>query len=258
MILRARSRIGKYRVVTRIASGGFARVYAAFDTIEGRRVALKVQRENASKDHVELFRKEIRLLVRLDHPHVLQVLNADEIDGRLVVAHPLGVESLAQRLHRRMSVHTSLDIFEQLLSALVYAHGKRILHCDVKPDNVILFDEGLVQLADFGLAREAVRTIAGSGSGTLGYMAPEQAMGRPSFRSDVFSAGLVLYRMLAGDLPEWPFKWPFPGVEKVRRKVSPEMVSFLRKALEVNSRKRFPNAVAMQRAYERIEHKTRR
>lgn len=257
MTLRARSRVGKYRVVTRIASGGFARVYSAFDTIEGRRVALKVQRENASKDHVELFRKEIRLLVRLDHPNVLPVLNADEINGRLVVAHPLGVESLARRLHRRMSVHTGLDVFEQLLAALVYAHGKRIMHCDVKPDNVILFEDGLVQLADFGLAREAVRTIAASGSGTLGYMSPEQAMGRPSFRSDVFSAGLVLYRMLAGDVPEWPFKWPFPGYEKVRRKVSPEMVAFLRRSLEVNSRKRFPNAVAMQRAYDRIEVKTR-
>ena len=256
MPLRARSRLGKYRVTSRIAVGGFAEVYAAFDTIQGQRVALKVQRENAPKDEIELFHKEIRLMSRLDHPNILPVLNADEIDGRLVVAHPLGEESLAWRLQRRIGMDKALELFEQVLEALAYAHGKRIIHCDVKPDNVILFEGNVAMLADFGLARYAQRTVMASGSGTLGYMSPEQAMGRPSFRSDVFSAAMILYRMLTGELPQWPFRWPLPAHAKLRRKASPAQIAFLRRCLQVDHRKRYANAETMLRMYHRALSRT--
>ncbi len=249
--------MGKYRIGRRVGQGGFADVYTAYDTIEGVWIALKVPHEEASSTSVDLLRKEVKLTVKLDHPNILKIRNADEIDGQLVVAYPLGEESLASRLTRRIATASALDIFEQLLEALAYAHSRHVLHCDVKPDNIILFADGHAALGDFGLARVQMRTCVASGSGTLGFMAPEQAMGKPSLRSDVFSAALVLYRTLSGELPDWPFRWPLPGHARLKRKASPELIALLRRALSIEHRKRHANAGAMLRAYHRIPTKVR-
>jgi serine/threonine-protein kinase len=141
-----------------------------------------------------------------------------------------------------------------LLDALAYAHEQRVIHCDIKPDNVILFPENHIRLADFGIAKVSLRTrtIVGSGQGTVGYIAPEQAMGKPSFRSDVFSMGLLIYRMFGGVLPEWPFDWPLPGADRLRRTVSRDFIAFLRRSIEVRERKRFRDGVQMQRAFEKV------
>ena len=96
----------------------------------------------------------------------------------------------------------AVKLADQMLEAVAWAHAHRIIHCDVKPDNFILFTDNRIRLADFGIAKVAMKTIRASGSGTVGYVAPEQAVGKPSFRSDVFSLGLILYRMLSGKLPE--------------------------------------------------------
>ena len=249
MKLRVRSRVGKYRILARLGEGGIASVFEAFDTVEGVRVALKVAAEDAPPVALAQLRSEIKIASRLDHPNILRLRNADEIGGRLVLAYPLGIESLADRLRRRIAVDRALDLFEQVMEALSYAHGKRVFHGDIKPDNVILFDEGHACLADFGLARIADRTILASGSGTIGFMAPEQALGRPSLRSDVFAAGLLLYRMMSGTLAEWPYRWPLPRHGRVKRKLGPERMDVLRRALEVNHRRRYPNADAMLRAF---------
>ena len=92
---------------------------------------------------------------------------------------------------------------------------KRVLHCDIKPENFILFADGTLKLTDFGIAKIARRTIEASGSGTVGYIAPEQALGRPSFRSDVFSLGLIFYQMFTKKLPQWPFAWPPPEYQRL-------------------------------------------
>jgi serine/threonine-protein kinase len=237
-----------------LAEGGFAQVYKAFDTIEGIRVALKIpQIAELGANAFEDIRKEVRMTARLDHPHILPIKDANFIEGRFVVVQPLGEENLNDRLRRRMSFTTALGFFEQLLDALRYAHEKRVVHCDVKPDNIILFSSNHLRLADFGLARIALRTFSASGSGTVGYMAPEQAMGKPSFRSDVFSAGLIAYRMFSGILPEWPFTWPLPGMAVLRRKAHPDLIAVLRKALEVDSRKRYKDAGVMARAFSRVK-----
>lgn len=250
MALRARSRIGKYRIVSRIAQGGCAWVYKAYDTVEGVQVALKIpEGDFARGSWLEAFRKEIKLIARLDHPHILRIKNADVIDGRIVVAYPLGIETLGDRMQRRIALSTAVDYARQFLDALAFAHGRRIMHCDVKPDNLILFPEGRLCLSDFGLSRIALRTMRASGSGTLGYMAPEQAMGRPSFRSDVFAAALVLYRLFAGKLPEWPFEWPPLGIERLRKTLPDEMEDFLRTGLRVNWRDRYVNAIQMRDAF---------
>jgi serine/threonine-protein kinase len=254
-----RRTLGKYRLVRKLGTGGFAEVYQARDTIEGVQVALKVPHfEFRTKAALEDFKREIRIAASLDHPNILPVKNADVIEDRLVVAFPLGDETLADRLHRRMGVETVLSYAEQMLEALAYAHKRRIIHCDVKPENLILFSEGRLRLGDFGIARVALRTLAASGSGTVGYVAPEQAMGKPSFRSDVFSAGLIIYRMLAGQLPEWPFREPLPGSARVRSKVPPSFRAFLERAMRIDHRQRYRNAETMLAAFRKLKPQVER
>ena len=173
--------LGKYRIESKLGDGGFATVYRAFDTLEGIRIALKVPYPHlVSPEWTEDFRREIRINAQLRHPHVLPVKNAEMVEGGLVVAYPLGDRTLQDRLRSRMSLPTAIEYVQQLLSAVAYAHSRKVMHCDIKPENLILFDDHLM-LSDFGLAKISARTLRASGSGTVGYIAPEQAMGRPSF-----------------------------------------------------------------------------
>jgi len=246
-------KLGKYRIGKRLGTGGFATVYQARDTVEGVPVALKVPHVDlVHGSALEDFRREIRLTASLEHPNILSLKNADVVDGRLVVAYPLGDETLGDRMRRRIAVSTCLDLIGQMLAALAYAHSRRVIHCDVKPENLILFHGNRLRLTDFGIARVALRTMPASGSGTVGYVAPEQAMGKPSFRSDVFSAGLVAFRLLSGQLPEWPFEWPLPGTARLRQKVPATFVKFLQRALRVDHRKRFRDGAAMASAFEDV------
>jgi len=251
-MLRPGKTIGKYRIQRRLGTGGFATVYRALDTVEGIHVALKIPHPNFLRpESLGDFRREIRIAARLDHPNILPIKNAEVYDGHLVVAYPLGTGTLDDRLRKRISTAKCLLFAEQILEALAYAHWRRIVHCDVKPENFILFPDDVLRLTDFGIAKVVLRTRSASGSGTIGYVAPEQAMGRPSFRSDVFSAGLVLYRMFSGYLPGWPFRRPFPGSATLRRKVPSVFVDVLHRALHVNDRRRFADAGRMLEAFER-------
>ena len=186
------------------------------------------------------------------------MLNASYIDDRFVIAMELGEESLADRIERRTSTASKLDLAGQALAALAHAHENRIIHCDIKPENFILFSGNQLKLADFGFAKRCVRTLKASGSGTIDYIAPEQAMGRPKFQSDVFSVGLVLYRLFSGKLPEWPFEWPLAGYDKLQARVRPELVEVLRKAIQLDPSRRYKNAVAMLADYERIHTHARK
>jgi hypothetical protein len=133
-----------------------------------------------------------------------------------------------------------------------------VIHCDLKPENFILFPDNRLRLCDFSIAKISMRTVVGSGSGTIGYVAPEQAMGRASFRSDVFALGLLLWEMLTGELPEWPFAWPLPGHDRLRRKVPPEFIAFLRRALDIDPGRRFADAGQMLAAFVRLRPRLRR
>lgn len=229
------------------------------DTIEGVRVALKIPHPHlVTEELLDSFRHEARMAARLDHGNVLTLKNATFLDGYFVIAFPLAEKTLADRLQKRISVHKALDYAEQMLDAVAYAHQHRVIHCDIKPENFLIFPDDRIRLADFGIAKVARRTIQGSGSGTMGYMAPEQAMGKPSFRSDVFALGLVLYRMFAGVLPDWPYDWPPPGLQQLRRKVPQDFIQLLRRALEVSPRKRYRDAVQMRDAFLKIKPKVLR
>lgn len=252
-MFRARQRFGKYIIERKIAEGGFAVVYQARDTIEGIRVALKMPYAHLlNSETLEEFRQEVRLVARLDHPNILPLKYADYIDGKFVIITALGEESLDDRLQRRLSPKLALDYADQMLAAVSYAHSERIIHCDIKPDNFVIFAGDRIRLTDFGIARVALHTLQGSGAGTLGYVAPEQAMGHVSPRADVFSLGITFYRMLTGKLPKFPYEWPPIGYDRLRTKVHPDMISLLRRAMEPDARKRFRDAVQMEAAYDAI------
>ncbi|MDF1840926.1 MAG: serine/threonine-protein kinase [Rubripirellula sp.] len=251
--LRVGRRLDKYRIQKRLGEGGFATVFAALDMIEGRKVALKIPHGHHVSDEHSLadLQREVRIMAKLDHPCILPLKDARFIDGHFVMAFPLGEETLADRLSRRISRASAMDFIAQMISAVAYAHQKRVLHRDLKPENFILLPGQIIQLSDFGLARLERGSHDVSGSGTIGYMSPEQAMGRPSFRSDVFSLGLVIYRTLAGEVPEYPFD-SLPGFNRLRRGISKEFVALVRKAIDPSPKKRFRDAVAMHNALKKI------
>ena len=255
--LRARQKLGKYRIERKLATGPRASVYQAYDTIHGIKVALKIPEPSIMDDEfLDEFRREARLSAKMEHPNVLPVQNACFIDGYFVIAMSLGVETLASRLTRRMSTQTALDYTKQALAAVAHAHTRKIIHCDVKPENFIIFDTNRLRLTDFGFSKVALRTLRkGSGSGTVGYLAPEQALGRPMFQSDVFALGLVVYRMFSGQLPEWPHEWPLPGYSRIRGKLRPRVLAWLRKSMELRPQERYRSAVTMQRAFDQIHAK---
>ena len=203
---------GRYRVDREIGSGGMATVYLARDLKHDRDVALKLLRpELAAVLGGNRFLNEIKISARLDHPHILTLIDSGAADGFLYYVMPfVRGESLRDRLERdkQLALDDALAITRQITSALDYAHRQGIVHRDIKPENILLH-EGEAVLADFGIAmavKEAAGhrlTESGVSLGTPQYMSPEQATGdRPlDSRSDIYSIAAVLYEMLAGEPP---------------------------------------------------------
>jgi len=240
------SRLGKYRLYSRLDHGGSSEVWKARDCVEGVWVALKIPlRQVRDVRDAAAFSRELRLLSKLRHRHIMPLKNADIIDGCLVLATELSVRTLDD-CSRPMSVRRILSVLVQVLDGLAYAHRNRLVHCDVTPGNIFLFPNGHAALGDFGISLELKgkpRTI--DDFGTPGYVAPEQAYGRPTYRSDCFAVGLILYEFVTGVLPRWPFRWPLRGQKRFRELTSAAMTDFIRKALAVDPQKRFADAGEM-------------
>lgn len=259
---RVGSRLGKYRLERRIGSGGFANVYCATDTLLGIRAALKIPLANVlTQELVAEFRREARLTMRMEHPNILPIRDASFIGDHFVIVSPLADRTLNDRLKKRIGFEKTFDLLSQLIAAVSHAHQCGVIHCDIKPENVLLFDEDggtRLRLGDFGIAKAAIKTISGSGTGTIGHMAPEQAMGKPSKRSDVFSIGLIAYRMLSGVWPEFPFDWPMDGCRTLRRKAHPELVSIIQRCIEMKPKDRFRDAEKLDAAWQAVRLKAHR
>ena len=197
---------GRYRVRDYIAEGGMATVYLATDTRLERDVALKVMRPHLADDEVFVsrFRREAQSAARLSHPHVVSVHDQGEDDGRVFLAMEyVRGRTLRQVLdaHGALNPRASLDVLDPILEALGAAHRAGYIHRDVKPENVIIREDGVVKVADFGLARavSAHTSTTGVVLGTVAYLSPEQVeRGIADARSDVYAAGLVLFEMLTG------------------------------------------------------------
>ncbi len=203
---------GRYQIEHQLGAGGMATVYLARDVKHDREVALKVLRpELAAVLGADRFLNEVRITARLDHPHILTLIDSGESDTFLWYVLPyIRGESLRAKLERerQLGLEEALTITRQVANALDYAHQHGVIHRDIKPEN-ILFHEGEAMLADFGIAlavKEAGGnrlTETGLSLGTPQYMSPEQATGDRQLdaRSDVYSLGAVLYEMLAGEPP---------------------------------------------------------
>jgi serine/threonine-protein kinase len=251
-VLRRGTRLGKYRLERRIDRGSFAEVWKARDMVEDRIVALKVMHPGAVEDWGRpAIEKEARIASRLDHPNIVHVRNADWIDGRFMIASDLAVTNLSKYSRARRSGAVALRVIRDVAAGLAYAHGKRLIHRDVKPENILIYADGHAALCDFGSSRFSKGvTKAYSDAGTLGYMAPEQAYGRVQFASDVFSLGLIAYETLTGVLPMWPFEWPPERFEQFVLKVPEPVRGVLRKAAQFEPNRRYKDAVELHQSLE--------
>ncbi|MGH9018171.1 MAG: protein kinase domain-containing protein, partial [Acidimicrobiales bacterium] len=201
----------RYRIESALGSGTSATVYAAWDTVLQRRVAVKVLHPGLAGDgsFLRRFRYEAQSAAALTHPHVLSVYDWGEDDrGPFLVLEYLGGGSLRDLLDdgRRLSVAQAAAVGVQAAGALAYAHGRGFVHRDIKPANLVFDEDGRLRIADFGLARalaEAAMTEpAGATVGTARYAAPEQALGKAvDGRADVYALALVLYEAVTGVVP---------------------------------------------------------
>jgi len=199
----------RYRILSRLGSGGMAEVYCAQDLQLGRKVALKLLHRRFAQDgdFVERFRREASAAAGLQHTHVVGVYDRGEWDDTYYIAMEyLEGRTLKQIIsdHGPLAPLAAIDIAVQILKAARFAHRRGIIHRDIKPHNVILDEEGRAKVTDFGIARAGPSDMTETGSimGTAQYLSPEQAQGHAvSASSDLYSIGIVLYEMVAGRLP---------------------------------------------------------
>ena len=201
---------GRYRLESKLGSGGMSTVYLATDETLDRPVAIKVLHREMSDepDQLERFRLEARSAARLSHPNLVSVIDAGDDKGRpYIVFEYVDGETLKQRIHREgaLPIDEAVAYAIEVGRGLVAAHKRKLVHRDVKPQNVLIDSDGSAKITDFGIARSLESegmTATGRVLGTTDYVSPEQAMGEEvDARSDVYSLGVVLYEMLTGDVP---------------------------------------------------------
>jgi serine/threonine-protein kinase len=268
---------GRYGDIRHFGEGAMAVVYRARDVRHARDVAIKVMRpEVAASIGIDRFNREIQILARLHHPHILPLFDSGESGGLLYFVMPFVTgESLRTRLvrERALPLRDTCRMVQQLARALDYAHGQCVVHRDVKPENVLLLEDHLL-LADFGVASErtparpgsettATLTTFGTTVGTPAYMSPEQAAGSPEIdgRSDQYALAILAYEMVSGSPP-------FAGLPPVqllaahitttppppagrREPVPPAVAEVLARALAKTPDERFASCAEFGQAFER-------
>jgi len=251
----------RYELEELVGTGGMSSVYKAHDTLLERHVALKILHDHYSDDDdfVERFKREARTVAQLSHPNIVTVIDRGEAGGRqFIVFEYIDGESLKELVVRsgHLSVERALELALEVAHGLAFAHQHGLVHRDVKPQNVLLNGDGRAKVTDFGIARsldvEHGVTQTGTVLGTSNYIAPEQASGQPvDTQTDVYSLGVVLYELLAGDVP-FPgenfvtvamkhVNEPPPNLLDVRRDVPLRVAAAVDRALEKDPDQRFPS-----------------
>ncbi len=263
---------GRYRLDAEIGRGGMSSVFRAFDTVLERTVAIKLMHREiaADSDQLERFRREARSVAQLNHPHVVTVIDAGEEPSRegeqaggtpYIVLEYIDGETLKAVIRREgpLDIAQALAYAIEIARALGAAHERQIVHRDVKPHNVLIGEEGGAKITDFGIARtltEEGLTVAGRVLGTTDYVSPEQALGQPvTGQSDLYSLGVVLYEMLAGQVPfhgDSPVavamkhvREEVPDIQRMRPEVSAATAAVLDRAVAKDLGRRYPDATSM-------------
>ncbi len=271
---------GRYRLDGEIGRGGMSTVYVAFDVVLERPVAIKLMHREivSDSDQLERFRREARSVAQLSHPHIVTVIDAGEEPSTdteepgagtpyIVFEHVEG-ETLKQLIRREgpLEIPEAIAYAIEIARALGAAHERLIVHRDVKPQNVLVSQEGGAKITDFGIARtlsEDGLTAAGRVLGTTDYVSPEQALGEPvTGQSDLYSLGIVLFEMLTGDVPfhgESPVmvamkhvREDMPDVQHLRPDLSAATAAVLDRATAKDLTFRYADAATMIAALEEV------
>src|SRR6266702_186359 len=273
MPLKPNTRLGRYELRSLLGAGGMGEVYRAHDPTLSRDVAIKVLRAARSADPERLFRfeREARAAGALNHPNIHSIYDVQTHEGApYIVSELLEGETLRVPLCAgRIPQRKALDYARQIAHALAAAHEKGIVHRDLKPENIFVTSDGRLKILDFGLAKLSERgglgeaqadmlartadTVPGTVMGTVGYMSPEQLRGAPTdHRTDIFSFGVVLYEMLAGQRPfqgestadtiSAILKEDPPDLLTMNSELSPALRGVVAHCIEKNPAERFQSA----------------
>ena len=257
---------GRYTIVNVIGSGGMATVYGAYDQISGRSVAIKMMNKKLEHNarQIKLFTNEANALSLLSHPNIVQVYNTMITNSTkyIIMEYVEGITLKKHIDHRgALPEREVLYYASQILSALDYMHSKGIVHCDIKPQNIILLQNGSIKVADFGIARldamlDRSKEKSDVALGTVYYVSPEQAQGKaPKAESDLYSLGVMLYEAMTNRLPFYHDnptevakmqinKEPTPP-SAFRYDISVGLEQIILRAMEKNSKKRYATAMEM-------------
>jgi len=265
---------GKFELLDEIGHGGMGVVYRARQISLDRVVALKMLSANLVEDAEfrERFRQEAKIIARLTHPNIVHVYDVFDVEGReggfCIVMEYLEGRPLCDvlREERRLPIEKAVAIAEQVATGLAYAHNKGIIHRDIKPDNIMMLGDDRVKIMDFGIARlrgSSIQTQTGVAMGTPQFMSPEQAAGKSvDTRSDLYSLAVVLYGMVAGELPftaDSPVAMALKHIQEAPRRPSelnpaipPALDSIILKGLAKRLAERYQSAEEFREALGRF------
>ncbi len=255
--------LGNYRILRLLGTGGFAEVYLGEHIRLNTEAAIKVLHTQLTDKEMEDFLNEARTIARLDHPNIVRVMEFDVQAGNPFLVMTYAVNNTLRQRHprgQRLSLATIVPYVKQVADALQYAHESKLIHRDVKPENMLVGRRNEILLSDFGIATVARTSRSGTGqdmAGTAAYMAPEQIQGHPRYASDQYSLGIVVYEWLTGDRPfhgsfietcsQHLYAYP-PPLRAKMAEAPPEVEQVVLKALEKDSYQRFPSIQAFAAA----------
>jgi eukaryotic-like serine/threonine-protein kinase len=261
----------RFRLEEKIGAGGMSTVYRAFDPTLERWVAIKLMHRDISTDpdQLERFRREARAVARLNHPHIVTVIDAGEDEGApYIVFEYVQGETLKDRIRTvgRLAVPEAVAYAIEIGRALSCAHAHRLVHRDVKPQNVLIDPDGRAKVTDFGIARSMEAqglTATGRVLGTTDYVSPEQALGHQvTAQSDIYSLGVVLYEMLTGETPFSAdtqvavamkhVRDPLPDVQRRRPEVSAALAAVVERSTAKETRNRYRSVDEMVHDLEEV------
>ena len=254
----------RYEIVKNIGEGGMANVYLANDTILDRKVAVKVLRGDLSSDDkfIRRFQREALSVSNLSHPNIVEVYDVGEEEGNhYIVMEYIEGKTLKQLLKKRESLTLTevIDIMTQLTDGIAHAHESYIIHRDIKPQNIMIEDDGRIKITDFGIAmalNATQLTQTNSVMGSVHYLPPEQASGKSaSIKSDIYSLGILMYELLTGSVPFKGdnaveialkhMKEKIPSIRKQDPSIPQSVENIILKAAAKNPRNRYDSAKEM-------------